>query len=496
MTSDGEPIAGGNTTIIRNEYNGAVFCSMQPSQPTQEPNNPIRVFLSYARADDDPNYDDPQKSFMRRLFRHLVTAGFEVWWDRESLPSRELAFTTEIENAIRQSDKLLLVVGAGAVKSEYVRSEWQFAIEQCNPVLPALRNGDYGIIPPELSSFNAIDCRPERDEAAAFKDLVNRLQDDIIPLGKQYGLKALPKAYVARKKVFDACRNAICSDAINPTVISALPSAVALIGLGGIGKSTLANALAHDCQVRRYFPDGIIWLEVGKEYIPRQLQAAVGMHLGDSYELYQDDNLAKLRLSDHFHQKALLIILDDVWDYKVVEAFPISGTRCRLLITTRRTEIASLVEGADIRLETLSEQEGRELMTKRIGVDDPLYEQITRELGGHTLAISLAASQIANKYADSAAEMLRLIKKRQEGEDPFKDLQIDPNDKDKNLALSLFLSYEALDDDLSRRFRLVGIFPVNSMFDRQMLAHIWGDSDPDDARQPLQQLVNAGLIEP
>jgi WD40 repeat protein len=36
-------------------------------------------------------------------------------------------------------------------------------------------------------------------------------------------------------------------------------------GMGGIGKTVLAAALAHDSEVRQAFPDGIYWLTIGQK---------------------------------------------------------------------------------------------------------------------------------------------------------------------------------------------------------------------------------------
>ena len=40
------------------------------------------LFLSYAREDDEP--------FVERLYHALRARGFDVWWDRVSMPSRQL----------------------------------------------------------------------------------------------------------------------------------------------------------------------------------------------------------------------------------------------------------------------------------------------------------------------------------------------------------------------------------------------------------------------
>jgi len=71
----------------------------QQDNPSVQPNMhnaatpPVRVFLSYARGDDEP--------FVKRLYADLKKAGFTVWFDRESLMSRGLTFHQEIKDAIR-----------------------------------------------------------------------------------------------------------------------------------------------------------------------------------------------------------------------------------------------------------------------------------------------------------------------------------------------------------------------------------------------------------
>ncbi len=496
-TEIGGDVTGGNVNINGTQiFNGAVYIVTNPPDQPPRP-DPIPVFLSYARADDDPDYDDLTKSFMRRLYNRLTAAGFAVWWDRMSLPSRGETFTAEIETAIRGCQRFVLVVGPGAIASPYVQAEWEFALAECKPVTPILRAGDYPLIPPAVAEINAIDCRPSRDETVALTDLINRLRDDA-PLGDPIGVKPLPPGYITRPEPFNAARDALCADAIRPTVISAPPSAVALYGLGGIGKSTLAAALAEDCQIRRHFPSGILWIEVGRTPNIADLQTSIGVHFGDSRDNYPNERDGALSLSRLLRDKAALILLDDVWEHQLVERFPVAGSACRLLITTRSSALAGRVAGEDIRLNLLTPAEGAHLMAARAGGNpaDADYQQISTRLGGHTLAIALAAAQLASGYADDAADLLRLLDKRASGPQPFKDLAIDDKDKDLNLALSLAQSYDALPtDDLRRRFRQTAIFAPDSIFDRDALAAIWGDADADDARTPLQTLEGAGLLD-
>jgi len=93
--------------------------------------------MSYARPDDEP--------FVSRLYAALVAEGFEVWFDRISMPSRQLTFHQEIRDAITACDRLILVIGPHAMTSDYVRQEWRFAyFEALKCVNPIVRLNGIG----------------------------------------------------------------------------------------------------------------------------------------------------------------------------------------------------------------------------------------------------------------------------------------------------------------------------------------------------------------
>jgi hypothetical protein len=51
-------------------------------------------------------------SSVRRPHADLTRAGFDVWFDRVSMPSRQLTFHQEIRDAIAARDRLLLDAGS------------------------------------------------------------------------------------------------------------------------------------------------------------------------------------------------------------------------------------------------------------------------------------------------------------------------------------------------------------------------------------------------
>lgn len=463
------------------------------------------VFLSYGRGDDDPDFYDPAKSFMRRLYDGLKAAGFEVWWDRESLPSRALTFLEEIRNAIDSCDKLVLVVGEYSMRpgDNYVRPEWEHALNTCKNIIPILRNGDYKLIPPEIALANAPDFRDGSLFDHKLAELVRLLSQKTAAMGDLYSVSELPRGYIERKADMQAVSALIRSEAVKPTVVTATQGrAAAVYGLGGIGKTVLTRALCHDCNLRRSFPDGIIWLEIGKTPLITARQADIGEIFGDSRDKYIDEQTGKSRLSQILRDKRALIILDDIWEQEHVEPFRIFAQGCRLLMSTRNHRLANLLGANNYELDKLSEDQGIQLIAARFGkkpgeiAEAETLREIVRLLDGHTLAISIAATQLQEQNLEFAPRLLERMQGRLESKNPFKDLELEETDKNLNLELSLSLSYDDLKSDLQRRFRALGVLSPDGNFDTKLAAAIWNDTEAtfDDTEDALNILIQKGLL--
>ncbi len=76
---------------------------------------------------------------MERLYHALQARGFDVWWDRVSLPSRRLTFHHEIREAIAARGRLVRVVGPRAVTSGHLRQKGQFGLQEDKVITPFLQ---------------------------------------------------------------------------------------------------------------------------------------------------------------------------------------------------------------------------------------------------------------------------------------------------------------------------------------------------------------------
>src|SRR5205807_1849802 len=82
-----------------------------------------------------------------------------------------------------------------------------------------------------------------------------------------------PADFVARPKEFEALRQSILyGKRDRPTAIT-----TALRGAGGYGKTTLAQALCQDEQIKNAFADGILWVTLGESQSPAMKMSSLQM---------------------------------------------------------------------------------------------------------------------------------------------------------------------------------------------------------------------------
>jgi len=94
--------------------------------------------------------------------------------------------------------------------------------------------------------------------------LIENLRQPNPKLGALFAVPSLPPRFLGRPELMRRVRDALLVDLQKPQVITSADAKVGMQGMGGIGKSVLAAALARNRNVRQSYPDGIIWISCGK----------------------------------------------------------------------------------------------------------------------------------------------------------------------------------------------------------------------------------------
>jgi hypothetical protein len=113
------------------------------------------VFVSYARSD---------AAVALQLARDLKTAGVEAWIDQVDIPPGA-HWDATIEQALRASDRVVLVLSPASAQSHNVMDEVSFAIDEGKRVLPVLVQPCE--VPMRLRRLQFIDFTAERAAALA-----------------------------------------------------------------------------------------------------------------------------------------------------------------------------------------------------------------------------------------------------------------------------------------------------------------------------------------
>jgi hypothetical protein len=137
-------------------------------------------------------------------------------------------------------------------------------------------------------------------------------------------------------------------------------------GLGGIGKTVLAAAVARSHAIKERFSDGVLWLTLGQEPELTTLQAHVARAL-EHDAVFASAAEGHRRLREIFADRAVLLVLDDVWHVEHANKLDVVGERGRLLLTTRNRDVLIALGACEHRLDVLSMDQARVLLADWAG---------------------------------------------------------------------------------------------------------------------------------
>ena len=172
-------------------------------------------------------------------------------------------------------------------------------------------------------------------------------------MGKLHGAPDLPPHYLPREDELVELKEKLLADVRN-VAITGRGQAVGVQGMGGIGKTVLAAALAQNSEVRRAFLDGIYWLTVGQTPSLLSLQGQLFRQLNGSQQAFTTEQEGKDALRDALEGRQALLVLDDVWSVDHADPFSVTSPPARLLVTTRNSEVLVGLAAKEHRVDVLS----------------------------------------------------------------------------------------------------------------------------------------------
>ncbi|XP_022738680.1 putative disease resistance protein At1g50180 [Durio zibethinus] len=282
-------------------------------------------------------------------------------------------------------------------------------------------------------------------------------------------------------------------------------SIVSIIGMAGLGKTTLAKKIYCSSNVNMCF-DSCAWVYVSHEYKAGELlrdlcNKVMGLRKVELEKMNREE--MRVELSSFLEQRRYIVVFDDIWNKEVWDdlkaVFPDKKNGSRVVFTTRFRDVAL---HADPRtrpheLSLLSDEDSWKLLSRKICLEwnaltslpawtEELGKEIVKKCKGLPLAIVVLGGLLSRREA-TFEEWLKVLKSAhwQLLQHPAQCLDI------------LALSYHDLPYYLKPCFLYFGLFPEDFEISARRLILLWvaeGFVQPR-GEEPLEDVAEDYLVE-
>ncbi|XP_038975129.1 putative disease resistance protein RGA4, partial [Phoenix dactylifera] len=331
------------------------------------------------------------------------------------------------------------------------------------------------------------------------KDIVERI-DRIKAEGANFGFRDNPQPHtdrpqshsfvvesdvIGRQEDKEKIVNLLLNQRENENV-----TVLSIVGMGGLGKTTLAQLVYGDQRVKNHFQMHI-WVCVSEEFhVAELVKSIIASAKKEKCDL-PDMDLLQLSLRVVLSGKKYLLVMDDVWNedsekWDALKKLLGTGGEGSAILVTTRSEQVSRIMGASTShlLQPLSEDDSWTLFSKRAFVPEAeerpqlieIGKEIVKKCGGLPLAVKTLGSLMCTKkeVKDWLAVMRSEILDTKVGED--------------GIVPVLRLSYNHLPPHLKQCFALCSIFPKDYKMEKDMLIQLWIANGfvPSEGRKELE----------
>ncbi|KAK4592226.1 hypothetical protein RGQ29_016656, partial [Quercus rubra] len=247
---------------------------------------------------------------------------------------------------------------------------------------------------------------------------------------------------------------------------------VPIVGMGGLGKTTLARLIYNDKRVKENF-DLKAWVCVSENYNYFRIAKTIFEEVTSSACDIQTMNLLQNKIREKFMEKKVFLVLDDVWNenyddwVELLKVFRCGAQEIKIIVTTRSEKVA-------LKVCTLSAYILNEF-------EFPILEEIGRQIVQKCKGLPLAAKTLGG--------LLQIEEDPRKWTEVLKSNIWDLPTENNSILPALGLSYHYLPPHLKRCFAYCSILPKDYEFKKEELVLLWMAEDL------LQQSEGNGRME-
>jgi WD40 repeat protein len=175
------------------------------------------------------------------------------------------------------------------------------------------------------------------------------------------------------------------------------PSFVTVVGGSGNGKTTLVKLACRDPRMWLRFTDGIMWVDCKRANTTSDLLGLLRSHIenlgGSSPGGEQPTEYTSKLRQTIGEQRRMLIVLDNVENFDVIDAFNVNLDHCARLVITQSNEIGTKADVFNVFVTEIEDEAAEKYLSKLPKGDDPgataALKLLVKKLEGWALVLNI-----------------------------------------------------------------------------------------------------------
>ena len=379
----------------------------------------------------------------------------------------------------------------GMDPTQELRSAYQKVLrQQATPDVPMVTVAPHRPIGAEQADFAS--AAVDVSDAVEIAEDAEESPAPLVPLAQ---LPADLPTFTGRKAELDRLTELLESTDRNPSAVRI----VAIDGMAGIGKTTLAVHLAH--QIAQDYPDGQLYLNLrGFDSSGTAMTASEALRifldaLGVGPQRIPAEPEAQAALyRSMLHGRKVLVLLDNARDVEQIRPLLPASSGCLVIITSRNqlTGLITTHAAYPLTVESFSAQDARATLTQRLDPyrladDNDALDEIVELCAGLPLAVAIVAARATVHYYLPISAIASELRDARTRLDAFS-----ANDPATDIRAVFSWSYELLSPPAARLFRLLSLHAGPDISTAAMASLI--GAPESSTRRLVTELTRARLL--